>query len=191
MADTDHDAGAGAGAADTVADLEPGSLDWRVAVANGAHQFFKMPHDGDIAAAIGKTLHPTNFEAWTVADFSRYLHTQGLRDAGKVAALTQITRAMERVGFLMPCGNAPIPIMGETYLTQGGASPGQVGGLPTAPEERIEFLEQQVADLTAKTFAHGIPSSEVIRALDDLGFGGLAKLDDVPPGSSPVFFRNG
>jgi hypothetical protein len=48
--------------------------------------------------------------------------------AGKVFALTQITRAMERVGFLLPSGTAPhMPLMGE-HLTQGGASPGQVGG---------------------------------------------------------------
>ena len=112
----------------TPADLEPGTLDWRVAVAVGAHGFFKMPHDPVVAAAIGKTVHPTNFDAWTVADFSKYLHTRGLRDAGNVVALTRIVRAMERVTFLLPCGTANIPLMAERYLTQGGASPGQVGG---------------------------------------------------------------
>jgi hypothetical protein len=145
MTVTNNDTSAGNNAAPqqlTAADLEPGSLDWRVQVAIGAHGFFKMPHDPDIAAAIGKTeppvpapspgpgpaIHPTPFETWSVADFSRYLHTKGLRGAGNIVALTQITRAMERVGFLLPCGPATLALMGERYLTQGGASPGQVGG---------------------------------------------------------------
>jgi S1-C subfamily serine protease len=112
----------------TPADLVPGTLDWRVAVAVGAHGFFKMPHDPDVAAAIGKTVQPTNFDPWTITDFSQYLYTQGVRDAGNVAALTRITRAMERATFLQPCGMANIPLMAERYLSQGGASSGQVGG---------------------------------------------------------------
>jgi hypothetical protein len=93
-----------------------------------AHGFFKTPQDPGVAAAIGKTVHPTTIEPWSVADYSKYLHTRGLRDAGKVIALTQITRAMERVGFLLPSGADPLPFMGGRYLTQGRASPGQVGG---------------------------------------------------------------
>jgi S1-C subfamily serine protease len=132
MTVTNNDAGAGTNTAPRqfiAADLEPGTLGWRVRVAMGAHAFFKMPQDPGVAAAIGKTVHPTNFEAWSVADYSKYLYTQGLRDAGKVVALNQITRAMEAAGFLLPCGIAPhVPFMGQQYLTQGGASPGQVGG---------------------------------------------------------------
>ncbi|MGA8330049.1 MAG: serine protease, partial [Mycobacterium sp.] len=67
---------------------------------------------------------------WSIADYSRYLHTRGLRDAGKIAALNQIIDALERAGFLLPCGAAPNlpPFMAQRYMTQGGASPGQVGG---------------------------------------------------------------
>jgi hypothetical protein len=48
MAGTDNDTGAGNGTAPqqpTVADLEPGTLGWRVCVAMGAHGFFKTLQD--------------------------------------------------------------------------------------------------------------------------------------------------
>jgi hypothetical protein len=55
----------------------------------------------------------------------------------------------------------------------------------TSHEERIAYLEREVEELTAKVhapaFYHGIPSSEVIRALDELGFGGLATIDGPQP----------
>jgi len=56
---------------------------------------------------------------------------------------------------------------------------------PTTPEERIDHLQREVEALTAKVFApsfyRGIPSSLVIRALDELGFAGLATLDGPQP----------
>lgn len=132
MADTDDDAGAGDPAPQepTPADLVPGTLGWRTWVAMCAHSFFKTPQDPEVAAAIGKPLQPTIIQPWSVYDYSRYLSTRGLPDAGKAVELTQITAAMERTGFLLPCGMAPNtpPFMAQTYMTQGGASPGQVGG---------------------------------------------------------------
>jgi S1-C subfamily serine protease len=132
MADTDIGTGAGNPSPQqpTAADLVPGTLGWRAWVAMCAHSFFKAPQDPGVAAAIGKTVQPTIIEPWSVYDYSRYLHTRGLRDAGKTVALTQITDAMERAGFLLPCGTAPNvpPFMAQMYMTQGGASPGQVGG---------------------------------------------------------------
>jgi hypothetical protein len=110
MTVTNNDTSAGNTAAPrqlTAADLGPGTLGWGVQVAMGAHRFFKMPHGSGVAAVIGKTVHPTNYDPWSVADYSKYLSTQSLRDAGTVVALTQITRAMEPVGFLLPCGTAP------------------------------------------------------------------------------------
>jgi hypothetical protein len=66
---------------------------------------------------------------------------------------------------------------------------------PSTPEERIKRLEREVDELNAKTrapsFYRGIPSSEVIRALDDLGFGGLATLDDPPPAGTSVWSHKG
>jgi hypothetical protein len=56
---------------------------------------------------------------------------------------------------------------------------------PETAEERIDVLEREAEELEAKAFApsfyRGIPSSEVIRALDELGFGGLATLDGPQP----------
>ena len=66
---------------------------------------------------------------------------------------------------------------------------------PRSPRERIDHLDREVEELKAKTFApsfyRGIPSSEVVRALDYLGFGGLAKLDEPPAGGASVQFRQG
>jgi hypothetical protein len=132
MADADNDASDGTTSPQqpTAADLEPGTLGWRAWVAVCAHSFFKTPQDPRVAAAIGKTVQPKTIEPWSIADYSKYLSTRGLRDAGKIVALTQITDALERAGFLLPCGMAPnVPqFMAQQYMTQGGASPGQVGG---------------------------------------------------------------
>ena len=52
---------------------------------------------------------------------------------------------------------------------------------PRSVEEQLERLEGDVAELNAKAFApsfyRGIPSSEVIRALDELGFSGIIEMD--------------
>lgn len=124
MVDTDDDA-----ARDTAADLKPGTLGWRVSVAVCAHWFFNMMQDPDVAAAIGKTIEPNKFEPWSVADFSKYLHTLGLRDAGNAVVLAQILGAMERAGFLLAVGwESYLPLMGQRYISQRGASPGPLGG---------------------------------------------------------------
>lgn len=130
MADTDKDADAGNPSPQqpAAADLVPGTVGWRVSIAMGAHKFFWMPHDPGVAAVIRKELQPTTYEPWALHDYSQYLLQQGVPGGGNVVALTQIARAMERAGFLLPCGTAPIPLMAERYVTQGGASPGQVGG---------------------------------------------------------------
>lgn len=129
-ADSDAAVGAALPRQPTPADLEPGTQAWRAWVAMSAHAFFTTPQDPGVAAAIGKTVHPTTIQLWCVADFSKYLQTRGLRDAGNVVALTQVTRALEQVGFLLPCGTAPYvpPFIAQQYMTQGGASPGQLGG---------------------------------------------------------------
>ncbi|MGV0748055.1 S1 family peptidase [Mycolicibacter minnesotensis] len=109
-----------------------------------AHKFFNLVHDPAIAAAIGKHEPPWGdpkerpkgsppptvpFEPWSVADFSRYLSTLGLRAAGEAVTLQRILSAMERAGLLLPLGWDPrMPIMGQRYISQGGASKGQIGG---------------------------------------------------------------
>lgn len=128
----------------TPADLKPGTSAWRVNVAMGAHRFFNLVHDPEIAAAIGKAEPPpadpknrpkgappktVPFDPWSVADFSKWLHTLGLPAAGQPATLNRILGAMERAGLLLPLGWSPhLPIMGQQYITQGGASKGQLGG---------------------------------------------------------------
>lgn len=58
------------------------------------------------------------------------------------------------------------------------------GEQPTRPrelQEQIDDLADEVEELKAKAFApsfyRGIPSSEVVRALDELGFGGIIEMD--------------
>ncbi|MCV7229447.1 trypsin-like peptidase domain-containing protein [Mycolicibacterium komossense] len=108
-------------------------------VAMCAHQFFGLIQDPEIASAIGKPNPPaapdgspantTALEPWSVADFSRYLSTLGLPGAGQVINVHQIVSAMERVGLLLPFGwDSRLPIMGQRYIAQGGASKGQLGG---------------------------------------------------------------
>jgi hypothetical protein len=64
-------------------------------------------------------------------------------------------------------------------------APGYQPPEPETPEERLDYLETEVDELKAKTFAQsfyrGVPSSEIIRALNDLEFGGLASLDGPQP----------
>lgn len=106
-----------------------------------AHRFFNLVHDPEMAVAIGKPVAPdakpsdgsppntVPFEPWSVADFSRYLHVQGLPAAGEAVTLHRILSAMERAGLLLPLAWDPrLPIMGQQYLSQGGVSRGQAGG---------------------------------------------------------------
>jgi S1-C subfamily serine protease len=124
----------------TPADLKPGTSAWRVNVAMYAHQFFGLVHNPRMAAAIGKPEPPpadpaggppktVPFEPWSVADFSKYLNSLGLPAAGEAVTLHRLLSAMERAGLLLPLGwNPQMPIMGQQYISQGGASKGQLGG---------------------------------------------------------------
>ena len=55
---------------------------------------------------------------------------------------------------------------------------------PRTSNELLTRLESEVADLKAKTvapaFYRGIPSSEVIRAVSELGFEGIIEMDNMP-----------
>lgn len=125
----------------TPADLKPGTSAWRVNVAMYAHQFFGLVHNPRMAAAIGKPEPPpadpaggppktVPFEPWSVADFSKYLNSLGLPAAGEAVTLHRLLSAMERAGLLLPLGwNPQMPIMGQQYISQGGASKGQLGGI--------------------------------------------------------------
>jgi S1-C subfamily serine protease len=124
----------------TAADLKPGTPAWRVNVAMCSHQFFGLVHNPEVAAAIGKPEPPpvdpdsglpttVPFEPWSVADFSKYLHTLGLPAAGEAVTLHRILSSMERAGLLLPLGwNPRLPIMGQQYISQGAISKGQRGG---------------------------------------------------------------
>jgi hypothetical protein len=113
----------------TAAVPEPGTLGWRVMVAIWAHMFFNPVRYAEFAAAIGRTVKPNTFGVFSVSDFSKYLQTLGLPEGGNVAELTRICGAIERAGFLVAMGwQSNMPIMGQQYMAQGGASPGQLGG---------------------------------------------------------------
>lgn len=158
MADTDGDSTSTPVSvppqAPTVADLKPGTDTWRVWVAMCAHQFFSVVHDPDVAKAIGKSVpakadakgndppetdaqgdrpRPPKtlpFDPWSVYDFSRYLAARGLRNANNAIELTKLLGSLERAGLLWRVGqDARLPVMGERYVTAGGVSKGQVGGI--------------------------------------------------------------
>ena len=76
-----------------------------------------------------RALQPNTFDPWSVTDFSQYLRTLDLPDAGKVGALTGLLGAMERAGLLISAGwHANLPIMGQRYISQGTVSKGQREG---------------------------------------------------------------
>ena len=95
----------------------------------------------------------------------------------------------------------------KTFLYSAIARPGNSGGPIVAHDGRVIGLvvedssEVQSTDdgnpatvkrtPAAAPFYRGIPSSEVIRGLHDLGLGGLAMLDEPPPGGTPVQFKRG
>jgi hypothetical protein len=86
-------------------------------------------------------------------------------------------------------------VVEDSAPTTRAGAPAYEDPTPVTPEERIARLEAELEELKAKvrapSFYRGIPSSEVIKALNDLGFGGLAKLDDVPLGGSSVYYPRG
>lgn len=114
----------------TAADIEPRTMGWRVQVAIAAHQVFRAPQlDAEIAAAVGKEVDDTVFEPYSIADFSKFLNAKGLRDAGNAVELTRLLAAMEHAGLLLAVSpQSNLPFMGQRYIAQGGASPGQLGG---------------------------------------------------------------
>jgi S1-C subfamily serine protease len=67
--------------------------------------------------------------------------------------------------------------------TRAGTSDDPLTG-PRELQEQIDDLKCEVEELKAKFFApsfyRGVPSSEVVRALDDLGFGGIIEIDAMP-----------
>ena len=81
-----------------------------------------------------------------------------------------------------------IPDRQKIFLYSAIARPGNSGGPIVAQDGRVIALVVEDSAESPSTdagpagapFYRGIPSSEVIRALDDLGFGGIVEIDTLP-----------
>ena len=81
-----------------------------------------------------------------------------------------------------------IPDRHKIFLYSAIARPGDSGGPIVAQDGCVigivveDSAESPSTDSgpAAAPFYRGIPSGEVIRALDELGFGGIAEMDSIP-----------
>lgn len=107
-------------------DYAPGTLEWRIAIAAQAHNFFNPLADrSGIAELIGRQHSPNTIEAWNVGEFFKYLPKAGFRTPD-IREVVLILNAMERVGLLAPAGwdmRIPaLPWAGQLYISHAGKS---------------------------------------------------------------------
>jgi hypothetical protein len=107
-------------------DFVPGTLEWRIAVAGQAHDFFNPLADRSAKAeVIGRQYNPNIIEGWNVGEFFAYLPRAGFQTPD-TREVVLILGAMERVGLLAPAGWDPrvpsLPWAGQMYISQAGKS---------------------------------------------------------------------
>jgi hypothetical protein len=107
-------------------DFKPGTLEWRIAIAERAHLFFNPLYDrSTMAELLGRPHRPDVFEAWSVGDLLTYLPKAGFQGSD-VRSVVLLLNAMERVGLLAPTGlDARMvgrPWEGQLYIAHGGPS---------------------------------------------------------------------
>lgn len=106
----------------SLAGLVAGTLQWRIAIATLAYQFFSLIHSPETAKLISQPQDADTATPWPVAYFMLYLQKRGLKD-GDMSGIARILRALESAGRLMPCGwrtdLSTAPMMGQTFITQG------------------------------------------------------------------------
>lgn len=116
----------------TAADLQPGTLGWRITVATLAHRFFGLVHDAATAQLIEQPQDAGKAGPWPVAYFTLYLQKVGV-PSGNMSAMARIFDGMERVGLLLRAGwwpNLPgAPLQGQLYISQGVQSVQTAGHL--------------------------------------------------------------
>jgi hypothetical protein len=108
-------------------DFKPDTLEWRIAIARRAHDFFNPLFDrGTMTETIGRQHNPNCFEAWSVGDLLNYLPRAGFRGSD-TRSVVMVLDAMARVGLLAPSGwdqrlNGH-PWVGQLYISHAGKSP--------------------------------------------------------------------
>lgn len=108
-------------------DFVPGTLEWRIAIARRAYDFFNPLHDRRTMAELASRQHnPDTFEAWSVGNFMAYLPKAGFLSSD-VRSVVLLLNAMERAGLLAPAGWDPrmvgMPWVGQLYISHAGSSP--------------------------------------------------------------------
>jgi S1-C subfamily serine protease len=112
-------------------ELKAGSLAWRLAIAQLAHQkFFNIfRQDQETAELIGKTYVEGTSNPYNVSDFTKYVQALGIAP-GDATAIPRLLSAMEQAGLLMPAGwTQNYPLLGQQYITQGVPSKQSQGQL--------------------------------------------------------------
>jgi hypothetical protein len=103
-----------------------------------------------------------------------------------VPLTTEMNIAVQSGEVVNPSAKAAVTGQPKIFLFSAIARPGNSGGPIVAQDGRvIGLLVEDSAETNSsgdapedKGFDRGIPSSEVIRAVTDLGFGDLAKIED-------------
>jgi S1-C subfamily serine protease len=102
----------------------------------------------------------------------------------RVPMTAEMALTVQRGEVVNPAAET-IPDRQKIFLYSAIARPGNSGGPIVAQDGRViglvveDSAEAPSTDAgpTAAPFYRGIPSSEVIRAMDDLGFGGIVEMD--------------
>lgn len=105
----------------------------------------------------------------------------------RVPMTAEMALTVQRGEVVNPAAET-IPDRQKIFLYSAIARPGNSGGPIVAQDGRVIGLvvedsaesSSTAAGPAAAPFYRGIPSSEVIRALDDLGFGGIIEMDKLP-----------
>jgi S1-C subfamily serine protease len=107
---------------------------------------------------------------------------------GQVVNLPRSTEYAVQRGEVVNPATETIPARDKVFLFSAITRPGNSGGPIVAGDGRVIGLVVEDSSEAASSesgpdsapFYRGIPSSEVIRALDDLGFGGIIKTEREP-----------
>jgi len=156
-----------------VSQLVPGTLEWRINVAETAHWFFNPVHPqrAAMAALIDKPFQQGVFDIWNASDFTKYIQKIGMQP-GDATAIIRILSAMERAGLLLYAGwDAGCTFLGHRYVQQGKLSAQTQGKLwlsdvlgPDLIIEAYKLVTVEISGIDSPRWGSGLvlDSSHVI-----------------------------